>query len=173
MKKLYPLSLKSKEEMETFELVGLRMESNALAYSPSPQNFLIFLDFSINVLLFSNAVDEPLKKSFQNINHRHESETLVRFLKARDGNVLDAHQMLIDCLKWRIQNQIDNIQLKPIDTHMYASIQESQLVGISGYSKEGLAVIAIGVGLSTYDKASLRYHIIFQCFFVLHLTSYE
>lgn len=35
-KKVYPLSLKSKEEIETFELVGLRMESNALAVKTGP-----------------------------------------------------------------------------------------------------------------------------------------
>ncbi|XP_073272276.1 uncharacterized protein [Primulina huaijiensis] len=93
-----------------------------------------FSHFSINVLLFSKAVDEPLKKSFQNIDHRHESETLVRFLKARDGNVLDAHQM------------------KPIDTHMYTSIRESQLVGISGYSKEPSATKKYGRYISTGIK---------------------
>jgi hypothetical protein len=30
---------------------------------------------------------------------------------------------------------------------------------VSGYSKEGLPVIAIGVGLSTYDKASVHYYV--------------
>ncbi|XP_073016108.1 phosphatidylinositol/phosphatidylcholine transfer protein SFH1 isoform X2 [Primulina eburnea] len=104
-------------------------------------------------------IDEPLKKPFQNIHNGYERETLMRFLKARDGNLLDAHKMLIDCLKWRIQNEIDNILLKPIDTDVYIAVRESQLVGISGYSKEGLPVIAVGVGLSTYDKASIHYYV--------------
>ncbi|XP_073297240.1 phosphatidylinositol/phosphatidylcholine transfer protein SFH1-like isoform X2 [Primulina huaijiensis] len=104
-------------------------------------------------------IDEPLKKPFQNIHNGYERETLMRFLKARDGNLLDAHKMLIDCLKWRIQNEIDSILLKPIDTDVYIAVRESQLVGISGYSKEGLPVIAIGVGLSTYDKASIHYYV--------------
>ncbi|XP_075513840.1 SEC14 cytosolic factor-like isoform X1 [Primulina tabacum] len=104
-------------------------------------------------------IDEPLKKPFQNIHNGYERETLIRFLKARDGNLLDAHKMLVDCLKWRIQNEIDNILLKPIDTDVYIAVRESQLVGISGYSKEGLPVIAIGVGLSTYDKASIHYYV--------------
>ncbi|KZV27611.1 hypothetical protein F511_11614 [Dorcoceras hygrometricum] len=107
----------------------------------------------------TEKIDEPLKKSFQNIHNGHEKETLVRFLKARDGNILDAHQMLIDCLKWRIQNEIDSILRKPIDTDVYRAIRESQLVGISGYTNEGIPVIAIGVGLSSYDKASIHYYV--------------
>ncbi|KAA3467348.1 SEC14 cytosolic factor-like [Gossypium australe] len=87
----------------------------------------------------------------------YPTETLVRFLKARDWNVQKAHKMLIDCLQWRIQNEIDNILAKPIiPTDLYRAVRDSQLVGLSGYSKEGLPVIAIGVGLSTYDKASVR-----------------
>ncbi|MBA0792321.1 hypothetical protein Gohar_016830, partial [Gossypium harknessii] len=87
----------------------------------------------------------------------YPTEALVRFLKARDWNVQKAHKMLIDCLQWRIQNEIDNILAKPIiPTDLYRAVRDSQLVGLSGYSKEGLPVIAIGVGLSTYDKASVR-----------------
>ncbi|KAL5974350.1 hypothetical protein ACLOJK_031014 [Asimina triloba] len=45
--------------------------------------------------------------------------------------------------------------MKPImPTELYRAVRESQLIGLSGYSKEGLPVFAIGVGLSTYDKAS-------------------
>ncbi|KAL2619260.1 hypothetical protein AAZV13_08G295500 [Glycine max] len=42
---------------------------------------------------------------------------------------------------------------------LYRAIRNSQLIGMSGYSKEGLPVIAVGVGLSTYDKASDKYYI--------------
>ncbi|CAN1334192.1 CRAL-TRIO domain-containing protein T23G5.2 [Linum perenne] len=84
------------------------------------------------------------------------SETLTRFLKARDWNVAKAHKMLIDCLQWRTQNEIDSILAKPIfPTELYRSIRDTQLVGLSGHSKQGLPVVACGVGQSTYDKASL------------------
>ncbi|KAK6154482.1 hypothetical protein DH2020_008730 [Rehmannia glutinosa] len=100
-------------------------------------------------------VDEPLKKTFQNMHNGYQRETLGRFLKARDGNVSNAHKMLMDCLNWRVNNEIDNILAKPINpSDLYRAVRDSQLTGMSGYSKEGLPVIAIGVGRSTYDKAS-------------------
>ncbi|KAH7546951.1 hypothetical protein FEM48_Zijuj01G0255500 [Ziziphus jujuba var. spinosa] len=109
--------------------------------------------------LLMEEVDEPLKNTFWNMHQGYPNETLVRFLKARDWNVGKAHKMLIDCLQWRIQNEIDNILAKPIiPTDLYRAVRDSQLVGLSGYSKEGLPVIAVGVGLSTYDKASVNYY---------------
>ncbi|KAK6133032.1 hypothetical protein DH2020_033242 [Rehmannia glutinosa] len=91
----------------------------------------------------------------QNMHNGYQRETLGRFLKARDGNVSNAHKMLMDCLNWRVNNEIDNILAKPINpSDLYRAVRDSQLTGMSGYSKEGLPVIAIGVGRSTYDKAS-------------------
>ncbi|GFQ03074.1 phosphatidylinositol/phosphatidylcholine transfer protein sfh2 [Phtheirospermum japonicum] len=105
-------------------------------------------------------VDEPLKKTFQNMHNGYRRETLERFLKARDGNVSNAHKMLMDCLNWRVQNEIDDILAKPINpTDLYRAVRDSQLTGMSGYSKEGLPVIAIGVGRSTYDKASIHSYV--------------
>lgn len=105
-------------------------------------------------------IDEPLKKTFLNIHNGYQRENLVRFLKAREGNVSDAHKMLIDCLNWRIQNEIDDILRKPINPRdLYRGIRDSQLVGICGCTKEGLPVVAVGVGLSTYDKASIDYYL--------------
>ncbi|XP_012444016.1 SEC14 cytosolic factor [Gossypium raimondii] len=105
-------------------------------------------------------VDEKMKNTFQNMHHGYPTETLVRFLKARDWNVQKAHKMLIDCLQWRLQNEIDNILSKPIiPVDLYRAVRDSQLVGVSGYSKEGHPVIAIGIGLSTYDKASVNYYV--------------
>ncbi|KAA3486927.1 SEC14 cytosolic factor isoform X1 [Gossypium australe] len=105
-------------------------------------------------------VDEKLNDTFQNMHHGYPTETLARFLKARDWDVQKAYKMLIDCLQWRIQNEIDNILSKPIiPADLYRAVRDSQLVGLSGYSKEGLPVIAIGVGLSTYDKASVNYYV--------------
>ncbi|XP_051124710.1 SEC14 cytosolic factor-like [Andrographis paniculata] len=105
-------------------------------------------------------VDEPLKKSFLNVHNGYQRENLVRFLKARDGNVADAYQMLLDCLNWRIENEIDDILEKPIlPNDVYRAVRESQLIGMSGYSEEGLPVIAVGVGLSTYDKASIHHYV--------------
>ncbi|KAA0065742.1 phosphatidylinositol/phosphatidylcholine transfer protein SFH2 [Cucumis melo var. makuwa] len=110
--------------------------------------------------LLMEEVDGSLKNSFENMHQGHPAETLERFLKARDWNLAKAHKMLIDCLHWRIQNEIDNILAKPIiPPELYRAVRDSQLVGLSGYSKEGLPVIAVGVGQSTFDKASVHYYV--------------
>ncbi|XP_021902296.1 phosphatidylinositol/phosphatidylcholine transfer protein SFH1, partial [Carica papaya] len=97
---------------------------------------------------------------FQNVHQGYLAETLVRFLKARELNVSKAHKMLVDSLQWRVQNEIDNILEKPIvPTELYRAVRDSQLIGMSGYSREGLPVFAIGVGLSTFDKASVHYYV--------------
>lgn len=107
-----------------------------------------------------DEVDEPLKKTFQNIHQGYPTETLIRFLKAREWNVAKAHKMLVDCLNWRVQNEIDNILAKPIvPSELCRDVRDSQLIGLSGYSREGLPVFAIGVGLSTFDKASVHYYV--------------
>lgn len=107
-----------------------------------------------------NQVDEPLKKTFQNIHQGYPTGTLVRFLKAREWNVPKAHKMLVDCLNWRVENDIDNILAKPIvPTDLYRGVRDSWLIGLSGYTKEGLPVFAIGAGFSTFDKASVHYYV--------------
>ncbi|PHU12909.1 hypothetical protein BC332_19839 [Capsicum chinense] len=96
----------------------------------------------------------------KNMHQGFPTETLVRFLKARDGSVSKAQKMLVDCLNWRIDNEIDQILAKPIvPSDFYRGVRDTQLVGMSGYSREGLPVVAVGVGLSTYDKASIHYYI--------------
>jgi len=61
----------------------------------------------------------------------------VRFLKAREWHVNKAQKMLVDSLNWRIQNEIDTVLEKPIiPVDLYRSIRDTQLVGLSGYSKE-------------------------------------
>ncbi|KAL0310799.1 UNVERIFIED_CONTAM: SEC14 cytosolic factor [Sesamum angustifolium] len=105
-------------------------------------------------------VDESLKRTFQNVHQGYPHETLTRFLKAREGNVTKAHKMLVDCLNWRVQNDIDDMLAKPIvPEELYRAIRDSQLIGLSGYSHEGLPVFAVGVGLSTFDKASVHYYV--------------
>ncbi|KAL2253368.1 phosphatidylinositol/phosphatidylcholine transfer protein SFH2 [Sesamum indicum] len=105
-------------------------------------------------------VDESLKRTFQNVHQGYPHETLTRFLKAREGNVTKAHKMLVDCLNWRVQNDIDDMLAKPIiPEELYRAIRDSQLIGLSGYSYEGLPVFAVGVGLSTFDKASVHYYV--------------
>ncbi|KAF4368811.1 phosphatidylinositol/phosphatidylcholine transfer protein SFH11 [Cannabis sativa] len=107
-----------------------------------------------------DQVEEPLKITFQNVHQGHLAETLKRFLKARDWNVSKAHKMLMDSLNWRVQNEIDNILAKPIvPAELYRGVRDSQLIGLSGYSREGLPVFAIGVGLSTFDRASVHYYV--------------
>ncbi|TYH14098.1 hypothetical protein ES288_A06G192300v1 [Gossypium darwinii] len=107
-----------------------------------------------------DSVEEPLNITFQNVHQGFRAETLVRFLKAREWNVAKAHKMLVDCLHWRVQNTIDDILAKPIvPSELYGAVRDSQLIGMSGYSREGLPVFAIGVGLSTFDKASVHYYV--------------
>ncbi|GFQ08070.1 phosphatidylinositol/phosphatidylcholine transfer protein sfh2, partial [Phtheirospermum japonicum] len=49
---------------------------------------------------------------------------------------------------------------KPIvPLELYRAIRDSQLIGLSGYSNEGLPVFALGVGMSTFDKASVHYYV--------------
>ncbi|KAM0049837.1 putative CRAL-TRIO lipid binding domain, CRAL/TRIO domain, CRAL/TRIO domain superfamily [Helianthus debilis subsp. tardiflorus] len=107
-----------------------------------------------------DQVDGRLKRTFQNVHQGYKAETLERFLKARDGSVAKAHKMLLDSLKWRLENGIDDILSKPIvPTNFYRGVRDSQLIGVSGYTREGLPVFAIGVGLSTFDKASVQYYV--------------
>ncbi|KAL3850968.1 hypothetical protein ACJIZ3_012850 [Penstemon smallii] len=96
----------------------------------------------------------------KNIHQGYPHETLTRFLKAREGNVPKAHKMLLDCLKWRVQNGIDEILAKPIvPVELYRAIRDSQLIGLSGYTYEGLPIFAVGAGMTTFDKASVHYYI--------------
>ncbi|EYU27650.1 hypothetical protein ABFS82_13G137500 [Erythranthe guttata] len=105
-------------------------------------------------------VDESLKTTFQTVHQGYPHETLTRFLKAREGNVAKAYKMLVDCLEWRVQNDIDDMLTKPIiPVELYRAIRDSQLIGLSGYSNEGLPVFAVGVGLSTFDRASVHYYV--------------
>ncbi|MCO5564076.1 hypothetical protein L7F22_017732 [Adiantum nelumboides] len=102
------------------------------------------------------AKDNELKLAFKNLHQGYLNETLERFLKARDGNIPKAFKMLVDCLHWRATNDIDNILSKLIEPkEAYDAIRDSQLIGMTGYCKQGRPVFAIGVGLSGYDKASL------------------
>ncbi|GAU14737.1 hypothetical protein TSUD_203860 [Trifolium subterraneum] len=78
--------------------------------------------------------DPLLQTTFQNVHQGYVTQNLTRFLKARDWDPSKAYQMLLDCLNWRLQNQIDNIL-------------------------SGLPVFAIGAGLSTFDKASVHYYV--------------
>ncbi|MED6211327.1 hypothetical protein PIB30_072652 [Stylosanthes scabra] len=107
-----------------------------------------------------DKVEGPLQTTFRNVHQGHVTETLVRFLKAREWNPSKAHKMLVDCLNWRVQNDIDNILSRPIiPPDLYRAVRDSQLIGLSGYSREGLPVFAIGAGLSTLDKASVHYYV--------------
>ncbi|KAD3338004.1 hypothetical protein E3N88_33525 [Mikania micrantha] len=119
-----------------------------------------------------DQVDEPLIRTFKNVHQGYVVENLERFLKAREGNVTKAYKMLVDSLQWRLQNGIDDIlaasaftqsptlKFKPIiPTNFYRGVRDSQLIGLSGYTREGLPVFAIGAGLSTFDKASIHYYV--------------
>ncbi|KAJ4901379.1 Sec14p-like phosphatidylinositol transfer family protein [Raphanus sativus] len=110
--------------------------------------------------LIDQVEEEPLKKTFERVHQGYLRENLSRFLKARDWNVNQAHKMLVECLRWRVDNEIDSILSKPIvPSELYRDVRDSQLIGMSGYTREGLPVFAIGVGLSTFDKASVHYYV--------------
>ncbi|CAN1334188.1 Phosphatidylinositol/phosphatidylcholine transfer protein SFH2 [Linum perenne] len=88
------------------------------------------------------------------------SETLTRFLKARDWNVAKAHKMLLSSFDLaRLCIHCFYLQKPIFPTELYRSIRDTQLVGLSGHSKQGLPVVACGVGQSTYDKASVHYYV--------------
>ncbi|KAJ4758035.1 Sec14p-like phosphatidylinositol transfer family protein [Rhynchospora pubera] len=107
-----------------------------------------------------DQADATLKSEFEIMHQGYPTETMARFLKARDWNVDRAHKMLLDCLNWRIENDIDDILSKPIvPTDLFRSVRESQLYGMSGFSKDGIPVFALGVGRSSYDKASVHYYV--------------
>ncbi|KVI02364.1 CRAL-TRIO domain-containing protein [Cynara cardunculus var. scolymus] len=106
-------------------------------------------------------ITQDMIKQFQNL-----AETIDEPLKITFE--------LVDCLNWRIENEIDKILWKPIiPAEFYRSVRDSQLIGMSGYTKDffkdtnliltdasrGRPVIAIGVGLSTYDKASIHCYV--------------
>uniref|UniRef100_A0A804RE94 CRAL/TRIO N-terminal domain-containing protein n=1 Tax=Zea mays TaxID=4577 RepID=A0A804RE94_MAIZE len=75
--------------------------------------------------------------SLENMHQGYPKETLVRFLKAREWNVAKAHKMIVECLNWRIQNEIDSVLERPIaPVDLYKSIRDSQLIGLSRYTKE-------------------------------------
>ncbi|KAL3678569.1 hypothetical protein R1sor_021525 [Riccia sorocarpa] len=105
---------------------------------------------------FMDGVDQKLQPTYWNVHQGYPEATLERFLKAREGNVQKANKMLLDCLNWRVENDIDNILAKPIQPKsLYDNIRNSQLIGVSGFCKKGRPVFAIGVGQSGYDKAAL------------------
>ncbi|KAJ0715820.1 putative CRAL-TRIO lipid binding domain, CRAL/TRIO domain superfamily [Helianthus annuus] len=121
---------------------------------------VITQDMIKQILNLMDAADEPLKIAFEKLHRGHPTETVIRFLTARDGNITKAHNMLVDCLNWRIENEVDKMLSKPIiPAEFYRSIRDSQLVGMSGYTKDGRPVIAIGAGLSTFDKASIHHYV--------------
>ncbi|CAN1336581.1 Phosphatidylinositol/phosphatidylcholine transfer protein SFH2 [Linum perenne] len=105
-----------------------------------------------------DQVDEPLKRTYQNVHQGYQVETLARFLRARDWNVPKAHKMHSECCNFLVR--CHSFLQKPIvPADLYRSVRDSQLIGMSGYSREGLPVFAMGVGLSTFDKASVHYYV--------------
>ncbi|XP_024397502.1 phosphatidylinositol/phosphatidylcholine transfer protein SFH11 [Physcomitrium patens] len=107
-----------------------------------------------------DALDEPLRQSFQNMHGGYPEATLERFLNARDEDVSKASKMLIESLNWRVNNGIDNILEKPIlPKSKFNAIRQSHLIGFCGYCKQGRPVFAIGVGNSTFDQASIESYV--------------
>ncbi|CAN1242507.1 Phosphatidylinositol/phosphatidylcholine transfer protein SFH2 [Linum perenne] len=95
-------------------------------------------------------VDEPLQISFQSMHQGFPTATLTKFLIARDWDIAKAHKM------------------KPIvPAELYRLVRDTQLIGLSGFSKEGIPVIIVGVGQSTHDKASV------DCYVQSHIQMNE
>lgn len=84
-----------------------------------------------------DALDAPLRTTFENVHGGYPEATLERFLKARDGDVTKAAKMIVDCLNWRVNNNIDNILAKPIlPKEKFDAIRQTQLIGFCGYCKQ-------------------------------------
>eukprot|EP00249_Psilotum_nudum_P009818 c22173_g1_i1 orf=834-1118(+) len=83
----------------------------------------------MRALIDQATEDKRLSISFKNMHQGHPDAALERFLKAREYNVPKANKMLLDCLFWRISNDIDNILSKLIEPkEAYDCIRESQLI---------------------------------------------
>ncbi|KAK9089922.1 hypothetical protein Scep_029004 [Stephania cephalantha] len=65
---------------------------------------------------------------------------------------------LVEDLKFEKLGNV-RVQKPIIPTDLYRAVRDSQLLGLSGFSKEGIPVFAIGVGQSTFDKASVHYYV--------------
>uniref|UniRef100_A0A804RBI6 CRAL/TRIO N-terminal domain-containing protein n=1 Tax=Zea mays TaxID=4577 RepID=A0A804RBI6_MAIZE len=109
-----------------------------------------------------SASNSGARPSSLNMHQGYPKETLVRFLKAREWNVAKAHKMIVECLNWRIQNEIDSvleILLYNFDGGTICSVVIlKEWLGIHRVAaaeiSKGLPIFGIGVGHSTYDKAS-------------------
>eukprot|EP00897_Mesotaenium_endlicherianum_P006252 jgi/Mesen1/5655/ME000286S04870 len=60
---------------------------------------------------------------------------------------------LVDCLGWRVKNDVDNILSRPFSEDKLKKIRATQLYGMTGFDKEGRPVLAIRVGLSSMDSS--------------------
>lgn len=106
--------------------------------------------------LVEEAITEnpKLAAAYKNLHQGYPDVVAQRILKARDINVSKAFKMLLDCLHWRVKNDIDNILSKPIEPkELYDAIRESLLIGMTGFCKQGRPVFALGVGLSGFERA--------------------
>lgn len=100
------------------------------------------------------AENKQLATTFKNLHQGYPDANVQRFLKARESNVSKAFKMLMDCLHWRVNNDIDDILSKPIEPkETNDAVRESHLIGMTGFCKQGRPVFALGVGLSGFDKA--------------------
>ncbi|CAA6670708.1 unnamed protein product [Spirodela intermedia] len=134
--------------LEAVKQLRALMEKALLSFTPLFFNSIFPLPFPLRQSTRTSSALSSCLSSLQNVHQGYPDETLVRFLKARDWN-------LVDCLRWRVDNEIDNI-LALISTEL---LRDTQLVGVSGYSKKGQPVFAIGAGLSTFDRASVHYYL--------------
>eukprot|EP00850_Spirogloea_muscicola_P009693 SM000055S18227 [mRNA] locus=s55:171705:175288:- [translate_table: standard] len=106
------------------------------------------------------AEPEELQKTLEVMHQGYVEVALERFLKAREYNVPKAHKMLVDCLRWRVKNDIDNILSRPIQDSKFERIRETQLLGMCGFDKKGHPIMVVRVGLSTFDKATLEEYVL-------------
>eukprot|EP00250_Pteridium_aquilinum_P010399 c19358_g1_i1 orf=402-1418(-) len=106
--------------------------------------------------LIEEAITENLQlgASYKNLHQGYPDVLIRRFLQARENNVSKAFKMLLDCLHWRVNNGIDDILSNLIEPKgTYDTIRASYLIGMTGFCKQGRPVFALGVGLSSFDKA--------------------
>lgn len=95
--------------------------------------------------------EQDLRASFEIMHGGYPDVALLRFLKAREFDVTRAEKMLTDSLRWRVENDIDNILARPILGAQYEKVRASQQYGMTGFDKEGRPVLCVRVGLSYMD----------------------
>ncbi|KAK3269017.1 hypothetical protein CYMTET_22513 [Cymbomonas tetramitiformis] len=70
----------------------------------------------------------------------HDSHCMLRFLRARDGDVKQASEMFLNTIKWRAEYGVDDLLKEGYNFPEYAAVQEHYPQGYHGVDIEGRPV---------------------------------